>query len=131
MDIDIELRLRSGTESQVGTVRDGTVAGFKVTLNKKGDELIIRTAQSERPETSLDMAVREFLDALQSVGIGRKGEERALRIGVFYDLEETVVFPVTLSTQTLAMLVDWDLDLNISGYPCAPEEDENEARKNT
>jgi hypothetical protein len=129
MDIDIELRLRPNSESQLAAVRKWAVAGLKVTSSKKGDELIVRTSQSEKFETSLDNAVREFLDDLQSAGIDQRYEGRALRIGVFYDLQETVVFPVRLLAPTLAMLANLALDLNISGYPCAPEQDEKEATK--
>ena len=117
MDIDIELHVSPNSQDLLTAVRSLGVAGVTATPAKKSDELIIRSALSEQSAISPDEAVAAFLDQLKDLS-SREGK-RTLRVGVFYDLAETVVFPVRLSISTLAKLAAWSVELDVTGYPCS------------
>lgn len=46
---------------------------------------------------------------------------RQLRVGIFYNLKETVVFPFRLSSSVLQKIASLNLDLSVTGYPCAED----------
>ena len=46
-----------------------------------------------------------------------------LRLGIYYSLEETVVFPLQLDVTTISLMAAMGLGLAAYGYPCSDESD--------
>lgn len=41
-----------------------------------------------------------------------------LRVGVFYDLSESIVFPMKYGLELMRLLVSMNLSIECVGYPC-------------
>jgi hypothetical protein len=76
-------------------------------------------AQPEALETGISNLLRH-LDAYADTIRRSAG---TLRVGLFYDLDETVVFPLRLSADVVKALAALNLAVDATGYPCKDEAD--------
>lgn len=116
MEVDIEVRLNSFPR----VVALEIARHLPVEFTKPG-EVVLRAAQEPRAVTDIDAAVRDFLRSLVAHAEAVRQSNGVLRLGIFYDLDETVVFPLQLSLETIKVLGDLNLSLDSTGYPCSEE----------
>jgi hypothetical protein len=103
---------------------------FPVEFSKKDaaathQDVVIRFASAPQVVTDVDAAVQDFLRSLVTHADAIKRSCGVLRLGVFYDLSETVVFPLQLSAETIRTLGELNLGIDATGYPCAEESEED------
>lgn len=87
-------------------------------------EVIIRAALEPQTVTDVDEQIRDFLRILTIQAEAVKQSHGMLRLGIFYDLSETVVFPFRLSIETIRVLGELNLSVDVTGYPCTEDTDE-------
>ncbi|EIF35324.1 hypothetical protein BCh11DRAFT_03140 [Burkholderia sp. Ch1-1] len=76
---------------------------------------------SEKVVDDVDLEIQNFLRKLQACGFDEK-VQNVLRVAMFYDLTETVVFPFSISSSTIRLLADCGMSLETVGYPCSDDE---------
>jgi len=70
---------------------------------------------------SIDETISKFLAELHPLE-GKLRELKAeLRVGVFYDVRETVVFPFRLAKENVSRIASFDLSLDATIYVCSEE----------
>ena len=72
---------------------------------------------------TIDAALHDFLEKLMPHVLVIVQATPVLRLGIFYDLEETVVFPLRLGAATIRLMAAMGIELEAYGYPCADEPD--------
>ncbi|HEX7048140.1 MAG TPA: hypothetical protein VF275_11280 [Gammaproteobacteria bacterium] len=115
MNTDIELVLPvSPMALPVRRLQD---EGFWLVEVDKGETRISRN--EDYSGMSVDDTVSAFLRSLCSISDVLEPHMTTLRIGVYYDIEETVVFPFFLSSSSIRKIASLSLSLEATGYPCA------------
>lgn len=125
MDIDLALDLDRKDEVQLkASLPKGYIA-------VSGDEdggarvhLLIRRAgdDAQTVSTTAGALVLDFLQGLSQLKdtVRRVGGE--LRLGIYYDVNEAVVFPLRLSAECVGVMAGFNLSLDSTGYPSSEEE---------
>lgn len=122
MEIDIEVCL-SGISRIIAL---DIAKYFPVEYPQEGARIahlnvIIRPAMNPQIVSDVDIEIRNFLQGLTVYAEAIKQSQGTLRIGIFYNLCETVVFPFRLSIETIKLLCELNLSVDATGYPCADE----------
>ncbi|MCS8265589.1 hypothetical protein N0497_29270 [Pseudomonas aeruginosa] len=63
----------------------------------------------------------DFLENLNFMSSEKELDALALRIAIYYDIEETVIFPFCFSNSLIKKAYEMKLSLEINGYPCSRE----------
>lgn len=64
--------------------------------------------------------VGQFLEEVRGlVQSAEEALEKRLRVGIFYNVSETAVFPFRLSRHVVKSMASLGLDLDVTGYPCS------------
>jgi hypothetical protein len=75
---------------------------------------LIEDSQSE----NIDEAINVFFDALDQCDSIR-GVEGSLRVAVYFFPNEVAAFSVTLSRRVIYQLQKYEMDIEVTGYPCS------------
>ena len=130
MELDIEIQLANFPRQIALELAEHFPVEFqnkKEKIDKEGllyCEITVRAAAKSQVVANVDTGIHNFLQRLATYAEAIKQYQGVLRIGVFYDLNETVVFPFRLSVETVKALGELNLSIDATGYPCAEEPDE-------
>ena len=87
---------------------------------------IISAWDHPRAVVSVDEEVSRFLQQLDYHAETVRGARGVIRLGIFYALTETVVFPFRLSVETVKEIGALNLAMDVTGYPCSEESEEDD-----
>ncbi len=87
-------------------------------------DVVVRPASESHVVTDVEIGIRAFLQSLTMYSEAIKKSRGALRLGIFYDLRETVVFPFRLSAEIVKTIGELNLSIDATGYPCAEESED-------
>ena len=96
----------------------------KLLHDKSGSERVRLFIQYAREgpvkvPSTVSPLVEEFLVGLSSLSEQIRTVGGELRLGIFYDLEDTTVFPVYLSADCIKLLSKFNVGIDSTGYPCS------------
>jgi hypothetical protein len=119
VDIDFELQLRSFPRAGSADLCES----FVVEMEGDGElrDVVLRAEREVRPPDSLDAAMADWLRNLEAHAQTVRQCNATIRLGMFYNVKETVVFPFRLSAQTIHALSNLNLGISATGYPCDDE----------
>jgi hypothetical protein len=120
MDVDIEVQLAKVPKPVALEIAKRFSVEFASKKEKGGPQDIVVRPTSQQP--TLEKAIASFLAELVAYGETIKQSAGTLRVGVFYDLDETVVFPMRLSADVIRTLSAMNLALDATGYPCKEDD---------
>lgn len=124
MELDIEVCLNSFSWLAATELAKRFPVEFPNTgAEASHQDVVIRAAPEPQVVTDVDARIRDFLQGLTAQAEAVKQSQGVLRLGIFYDLRETVVFPFRLSVETVKALCELNLSVDATGYPCADEEE--------
>ena len=118
MDFDIDLSVEVHAESIHKDLEALIADKYHMRRHAKHDTEYVISKIAPIVGNNLDNAITDFLSDLTKLRGVITTLKTSLRIGVFYQLAETVVFPVMLSKKTIELLYQFRVDLDITGYPC-------------
>jgi hypothetical protein len=124
MELDIDIRLNDFPRAVALEIAQRLPVEFKTATEAAHQQVLIRAAQEPRAVTDIDGELLDFLRSLATYAETLRQSKGTLRLGIFYDLDETVVFPLRLSLETIKVLGDLNLSLDATGYPCSDESQE-------
>ncbi len=90
--------------------------------NKKNGNISVSSNEfsfSSWPE--FEKNTYDFLENLNFLSSEKELDALALRIAIYYDIEETVIFPFCFSNGLIKKAYEMKLSLEINGYPCSRE----------
>ena len=70
----------------------------------------------------LDEGIICFLNGLVAFREKISALNACVRVGMFYQVNETIVCPVRLSKQCIKILNQFGVSLDVTGYPCSDDE---------
>jgi hypothetical protein len=79
----------------------------------------VRPVEAVAANVAIDKAVRNYLEAIESVGATLALLGGVLRVGAFFSSEEAAAFGVELSSATVQMLAQYRLAIDVTCYPCS------------
>lgn len=120
MDVDIEVQLAKVPKPIVTEIAKRFSVEFASKEKKAGPQDIVVRPTSQHP--TLESSIANFLAELAAYGETIKQSSGTLRLGVFYDLDETVVFPLRLSADVVRAIGSLNLAVDATGYPCKDDE---------
>lgn len=124
MELDIEVRLNNFSRfAALELAKHFPVEFPKADTKASHQDVIIQVAAKPQIVTNVDAGIRDFLRSLTVHAEAVKQSQGILRLGIFYDLRETVVFPFRLSVETIKALGELNLSVDATGYPCSDEEE--------
>jgi hypothetical protein len=91
-------------------------------VSDKSTLLIISYRSDNELNYSLDQEIKEFLIKLLSVEKILLEFEKTLRVGVFYDIKETIVCPILLEKETIELIARFKTKIFLTGYLCSEPE---------
>lgn len=92
--------------------------------NQFAVDLSVRYSSELTVVSDLNAAIFAFLNQVGVFSDAINSLKGVLRIGVFYDLRETVVFPFCLSLDSVKIIEHLGLAIDVSGYPCSDDSDD-------
>ena len=125
VDIDLSVSIPSSEESSIRTaLPSGYVMEESRNDSNPGETRFLIRYKDERSrqiQTNVGVLIVDFLSKLTSLeNILRKfGGE--LRLGIYYELKETAVFPFRLPSECIHRLASLNLSLESTGYPCSDD----------
>ena len=72
-------------------------------------------------KTTVGDEILKFLTGLKAFDMEIRDVGGELRLGIYYDVPQTVVFPFHLSTDCIRALERFGVSLDSTGYPCGTE----------
>ena len=73
-------------------------------------------------DSTVSPFICEFLAGLCSIEEQIRSLGGEVRLGIYYDLEDTIVFPVYLSAECIRLLSKFNVGIDSTGYPCSEED---------
>lgn len=121
MDVDIEVQLGKVPRAVALEIAKRLSVEF-ASEKEKADpqDIVVRPAAQAQ---TLDTGISNLLRDLDAYADTIRRSAGTLRVGVFYDLDETVVFPLRLSADVVRALGALNLAVDATGYPCKEEAD--------
>jgi len=119
MNVDVEMALPVANKLTDSLLPEGYFIEERGTRKKA---LFLRGSFSVGER--IDETVSRFLFGLHTLGGHLRALNVSLRIGVFYDLNETVIFPFQLSAATLEKIAELGLSLDATIYVCGEDDEE-------
>lgn len=123
MELDLDVGFDSFPQASTLELQKILPVEFART-NASCRDVVVRAAPEPRTVASVDAAIQEFLNILKMHAEAVRQSQGILHLGIFYDLRETVVFPLRLSVETVKALAELNLEVDATGYPCADESDD-------
>ncbi len=122
MEVDIDICLTNVARDDVLNLANRFL--IKCTSKDSGGDLqdIVIRQKADNRTGIVDHIVHDFLSNLTSFSETIRKHQGVLRLGVFYDIEESVVFPFRLSREVIKSIADLNLSIDATGYPCSPDE---------
>lgn len=122
MEVDIDICLSNVARDEVSNLAKQFLIKC-INKDAGGDlqDIVIRQEPDNRTGI-VDHIVRDFLSNLTSFSETIRKHQGVLRLGVFYNIEESVVFPFRLSCDAIKSIADLNLSIDATGYPCSPDE---------
>ena len=122
MEVDIEICLNNVARDEVSCL----AKQFLVERTNKdaGGELqdIVIRQEADNRTGIVDHVVRDFLNNMTSFSEIIRKHQGVLRLGIFYDIEESVVFPLRLSCEAIKSIADLNILIDATGYPCSSDD---------
>ena len=122
MEVDIEICLNNVARSEISSL----AKQFLVERTNKdaGGELqdIVIRQEADNRTGIVDHIVRDFLNNMTSFSETIRKHQGVLRLGIFYDIEESVVFPFRLSCEAIKLMADLNILIDATGYPCSSDD---------
>lgn len=122
LEIDIELNCGQQSAQVISKIAERLPDSYFWVTRGKAENLFISLEEYPNRITQLDKAVISFLNGLLDIKQEIILLNASLRIGLFYQLSETVICPVMLSKSCINLICQFGLDLDISGYLCGEDE---------
>ncbi|HVX13343.1 MAG TPA: hypothetical protein VHC22_19315 [Pirellulales bacterium] len=125
MDADIDLVFVASAKD-VSTLETIVPQAYLLHVDRL-DRESARVSLRYRDTTLLHIAssvgdlLKVFLGGLSSAASVISRSRAEVRIGIFYDLTETVIFPLVLPAECVEALAALRLSVNSTGYPCNEE----------
>ncbi|MFD2113759.1 hypothetical protein [Thiorhodococcus fuscus] len=120
--VDIQLFIENLSTATMGSLSKKLPAEFSIETRGNDSSLVISYRTDDDLENSLDEELNVFLGKLFSVEGLLCEVELLLRVGVFYDIKETIVCPIMLKRNTISMINRFNADIYITGYLCSDPE---------
>ena len=121
MEVDIDICLNNVARGDVSSL----AKQFLVERTNKdaGGELqdIVIRQEADNRTGIVDHIVRDFLNNMTSFSETIRKHQGVLRLGIFYDIEGSVVFPFRLSCETIKLIADLNILIDATGYPCSSD----------
>ncbi len=125
MDADIAVILQSVPRDLAEELSKKFIVDYK---GKEKDQfsadIAIRYSSEPIVVNDLSTVIFTFLSEISAFAEVIKSLRGVLRIGVFYNLNETVVFPFYLSLGSVKIIENFGLAIDVSGYPCNDDSEE-------
>lgn len=119
IEIDIELCCNNQQEQTIDRLSKSLPKNYIVVVRGKTESNTYITFENcVNKVWNLDEAITSFLMGLISLRERIIQFNGAIRVGLFYEVSETVVCPVLLKKETINLIHQFDLSLDITGYPC-------------
>ena len=122
MEVDIEICLNNVARGEISSL----AKQFLVERTNKdaGGELqdIVIRQEADNRTGVVDHIVRDFLNNMTSFSETISKHQGVLRLGIFYDIEESVVFPFRFSCEAIKLIADLNISIDATGYPCSPDD---------
>lgn len=122
------MKLTVKVDAQFFNLKDSEIAnmrerfGVQERLRQGGTKVIhVWLSSEEKTVDDVDLEIQDFLTALRKCGF-EKRSENSLRLAIFYDVNETIVFPFSISAATVQLLADCGMSLKTVGYPCSDDQ---------
>lgn len=121
IDCDVEIEIECFDENEISAF--SLVSSDKVYCRKSEKGIIsISTQEFSFCEwADFELALIEFLRSLENVKSYIFNLNSRIRFGMFYNLNETVVFPFFLSKEIVGLLNEFGFSMEVSCYPCDEE----------
>jgi hypothetical protein len=125
IEIDIELEFESQSQQkQQNLTSIVTQLPKKYAVEQRGTSKTTYIVYKDAPISykPLDEAIISFLHPLLAIRGNISALNASVRVGMFYNISETVVCPVRLSKRCIKMLNQFGVELDVTGYPCSDDE---------
>lgn len=116
-DMDIEVRVPNLPMALVSKIAGHISTEPKII----DDEAIFHIYYEGTWPKNFDEKIRNFLYPFMAFADIISQSKGILRLGLFYDLEQTVVFSLVLSAETIELLGRLKLSIDSTSYPCSEE----------
>ncbi|WP_175052340.1 hypothetical protein [Paraburkholderia sediminicola] len=121
------MKLTIWVDAQFHELKDSEIDSMKKTFavqQREGSDgrrkIHVWLSSSERAVDDVDSEIQDFLRNLQVCGFDETAEN-VLRVAIFYELNETIVFRFSISSSTIRLLADCGMSLETVGYPCSDD----------
>lgn len=91
----------------------------RVLIYETDDNVTLQVENCSKVDTTLDEIIKCFFENITGLEEYFQESKNVLRIGMYYSLQDTVVFPVILSNENLSFLSQFKMSLDFSGYACS------------
>jgi hypothetical protein len=129
IDIDLQLALPPDVgEVLISRLPEGYVARFIGQQAASGRaEYAIKWADdlSRTVDTNAGIVIMDFLQGIASIHQTIQAEGGEMRLGIYYELRETTVFPLYLSAECIKLLASLGLSVDSTGYPCSVDNEQD------
>ena len=121
MEVDIEIHLNNVARGEISSLaKQFLVESANKDAGGELQDIVIRQEANNRTGI-VDHIVRDFLNNMTSFSEIIRKHQGVLRLGIFYDIEESVVFPFRLSCEAIKLIADLNILIDATGYPCSPD----------
>ncbi len=122
MEVDIDLNIEPLQEEQIGSISglppmyrivkgDVTTSSQELTFRYSTDAPVIVKSDIGKEVEKFLYGLRKFESLIGKVG-------GTVRLGIYYDLNETITFPLCMSAKCIKLMSKFNLSLDSMGYPC-------------
>ena len=119
MEVDIELSFPL-KKLQKNSYRENEINNYYDTFNIDTENNLFTVSKEYELKTiTLSEAIIEFLMKFEGVYSEKLDIEKVLKLGIYYELKDTVVFPIILTRACITALYRFNVKLEASGYPCS------------
>ena len=121
MEVDIEIYLNNVARGEISSLaKQFLVESANKDAGGELQDIVIRQEANNRTGI-VDHIVRDFLNNMTLFSETIRKHQGVLRLGIFYDIEESVVFPFRLSCEAIKLIADLNILIDATGYPCSPD----------
>ena len=122
MEVDIEICLNNVARGEISSLaKQFLVERTNKDAGGELQDIVIRQEAGNRTDI-VDHIVRDFLNNMTAFSETIRKHQGVLRLGIFYDIEESVVFPFQLSCEAIKLMADLNILIDATGYPCSPDD---------
>lgn len=119
MELDIALQLESFPKIYVPQIaKEFHVEHDKSNTGLNFHNIVVRYTDEPKKVSNLELDVSSFLTSLNKYEKSIRNSNGELQLGIFYNLNESLVFPFRLSAKLVHALSELKLSIDVTGYPC-------------